>query len=169
MKPTTADPALISVVSDSIKTLNATGYVTVLIGVFVTGFVFFRGRRPERIFVVAHALCIYAKHMVLAFPAKDLTFTVSSILPLIDAGFLTSTVPIALLSNRYWPMWAASIIVMMFLLDFAAMIYNFGPSSSGLNGFVWVLILYTLVFVGTFLEGSRPSGLGKSGAIEPQN
>jgi len=168
MKATTSDPSLISVVSDNIKTLDATGYVAVLIAVFVTGFVFFRGRRPERTFVIAHALCIYAKHMVVAFPTKDNSFNVSQILPLIDAGFLISTVPIALLSTRYWPMWAASVIVIMFLLDFAAAIYNLGPSSGRINGFVWVLILYSIVFVGTMLEGSRPTRLSSRATRDAQ-
>ena len=164
----TPSTSLISVISDNIKALDATGYVTAILAVFITVFVFFRGRRPERIFVVAHALCIYAKHMVITFPTTDLTFTVSDILPLIDAGFLVAVIPIALLSNRYWPMWAASVIVVMFLLDFAAAIYNIGLSSGRIHGFVWVLILYALVFVGTLLEGSRPSRLRTSGAREPQ-
>lgn len=165
----TTSTSLISVVSDNIKSLDATGYVTALVAVFITVFVFFRGRRPERIFVIAHALCIYAKHMVIAFPSNDLTFNFSAILPLIDAGFLVAIIPIALLSNRYWPMWAASVIVIMFLLDFAAMIYNLGPSSGRIHGFVWMLILYALVFIGTLLEGSRPSRLRTSAATEPLN
>jgi uncharacterized membrane protein len=100
--------------------------------------------------------------MVIAFPQDDPTLSIAEMLPLIDAGFLISTIPIALLSNRYWPMWACSVIVIMFLIDFAAAIFSLGATAARLPGFAWVVIIYGVIFFGTFLEGSRPTRLGRN-------
>lgn len=124
--------------------------VTIVIGLY-------RGRGPERLFVIGNTLVLYAKSVVIIEYPRAVQ--AAQIVAMIDTAFLIVCLPVALYSNRYWPMVATALIAMIVMLDVVAVVSAWPIVNSKVTSVVWLYIIQTTVLVGALVEGRRPTRL----------
>lgn len=115
----------------------------------------YRGRGPERLFVIGNTLVLYAKSVVIMEYARQTL--AAQILAMIDVSFLVVCLPIALYSNRYWPMVAAVLLAMIVMLDVVGVISAWPITNAKVTSVVWLYAIQTTVLLGVLLEGRRPT------------
>lgn len=122
--------------------------VTIVVGLY-------RGRAPERLFVIGNTLVLYAKSVVIIEYARAIQ--AAQIVAMIDTAFFIVCLPVALYSNRYWPMVATALIAMIVMLDVVAVVSAWPIVNSRVTSVVWLYIIQTTVLVGALVEGRRPT------------
>lgn len=114
-----------------------------------------RGRAPERLFVLGNSLVLYAKSVVIMEYAR--ATQAAQIVAMIDTAFLIVCLPVALYSNRYWPMVATALLAMIVMMDVVAVVSSWPIINSKVTSIVWLYIIQTTVLLGALVEGRRPT------------
>jgi len=117
-------------------------------------FALIKGRWVERFIVLGFMGAIYAAGLARGADLGPIG-TIKAI-AVVDVCLMAFTIPFALWSDRYWPMWLLGCWIMMVLVDIVILmqpkpnIFAFADSSA-----VWSDAAMIIIWVGTYMEGMR--------------
>lgn len=120
------------------------GWLLVLVGLAALSFAFALGGREERIFVVAQAVSALGEHSAVRF-ARHIPTAV-----LIDLAVLAVVIPLALRTNKVWPLFAASVCVATLMTEGAQMLVHASEPAYAIVQGAWDLLANLIVVVGAW-------------------
>ena len=122
----------------------ALGWLLVMIGLAALVFAMIAGGREERIFVAAQAASAVAEHIIVRFGGN---------IPgaiLIDLAVLAIIVPLALGSNKVWPLFAASLGVAALMTEAAQLLVGASLEAYAIIHGSWDLLGALVVALGAW-------------------
>jgi hypothetical protein len=118
--------------------------------IFIVAYAWMRGRAEERIAATTCLLATIATHFVIS-PLHERYTEVEAGLLVIDMAVLAAFVTIALLSSRFWPLWAAGLQLTVSMshmlkgIDLALM-----PKAYAAAAVFWSYPILLVIVVGTW-------------------
>ena len=82
--------------------------IFIVVQLLVSGYALLRGGRPERAVAIAMLAATVATGLISPYRSPDFTHVVVALL-MVDVVFLAAVTAVALLADRYWPMWLAAL------------------------------------------------------------
>jgi hypothetical protein len=120
------------------------GWLLTGVGLTALAFAVLVGGREERIFVAAQAASGLAEHSFVRFE-HDVPRAV-----LVDLAVLAIVLPLALRSNKAWPLFAASLCVASLMTEAAQMLVHAAPAAYAIIQGAWDLIADMVVAFGAW-------------------
>lgn len=120
------------------------GWLLTGVGLLMLAFAFAFGGREERLFVAVQAASGLAEHSAVRF-GRDVPSAV-----LIDLVVLSIIVPMALRTNKAWPLFAASLSVAALMTEGAQMLVHATDAAYAIIQGTWDLLANLIVVVGAW-------------------
>lgn len=115
------------------------GALLVVIGLIALAFAFLFGGREERIFAAAQAISAISEHSFLAFGENIIGAVI------IDLAVLAVVVPLAMRSNKVWPLIGASFCVATLMTEGAQVLVRGTPEAYAIIQGSWDLLASLVV------------------------
>jgi hypothetical protein len=123
--------------------MNA-GWLLIGVGLLTLGYAFAFGGREERLFVAVQAGSALAEHSAVRF-GRDISTAV-----MIDLVVLAIVVPLALRTNKVWPLFAASLSVAALMTEGAQLLVQASAAAYGIIQGAWDLLANLIVAAGAW-------------------
>lgn len=120
------------------------GWLLIGVGLMTLSFAFAFGGREERFFVAVQAGSALAEHSAVRF-GRNIPTAV-----LIDLVVLAIVLPLALRTNKAWPLFAASLCIAALMTEGAQMLVHASDTAYAIIQGTWDLLANLIVAVGAW-------------------